>query len=82
MNHIYKRLTTLGSDTIILLKLLLPFVLLLILVSTALKALRGYENKPKKQLAAERKKTAKLEQTIEQQNERLEKLEHRQSDKK
>lgn len=71
----------LGSGIIIVLKMLLPIILIIVALSAALKALRGYENKSKKKLELERKKTAQLQRTIEKQNVRLEKLEQKQSDK-
>ncbi|REB06081.1 hypothetical protein DVB69_14190 [Sporosarcina sp. BI001-red] len=70
----------LGSGIIIVLKMLLPIILMIFAISAALKALRGYENKSKKKLEMERKKTAKLQKTIDKQNARLEKLEQKQSD--
>lgn len=72
----------LGTGIFIVLKMLLPILLLVFAISAALKALRGYENKSKRKLEMERKKTAKLQKTIEKQNARLERLEQKQSEKK
>ncbi|MDW0108456.1 hypothetical protein [Sporosarcina aquimarina] len=70
----------LGSGIIIVLKMLLPFIVIIFSLSAALKALRGYENKSKKKLEVERKKTAKLQKTIDKQNVRLDKLEQTKTD--
>lgn len=69
-----------GPGIIIILKMLLPFILIIVAISAALKALRGYENKSKKKLEIERKKTAELQKTIEKQNAQLERLERQQSE--
>lgn len=72
----------LGSGIIIVLKMLLPIIVIIFALSAALKALRGYENKSKKKLEIERKKTAKLQNTIDKQNARLDRLERSETDKK